>query len=173
VAAIEQLFANRLTHYAESLTDLAKVPSPQTASFLDHFSDIYTISPTGTVTQILKALPYSGVFLGFQFHHEIGEFISRAYFSTVRRSPIIRAPENERPSIYFIAPSSSGLLLARLDLAALRDDLALLVRYDGTIVVLVNREGIPLTNIGGDLPTHIIGQRDGEKINLTNKTFPG
>jgi len=172
VAAIEQLFANRLTHYADSLMDLARLPLPQTAaSFLDYFSDIYTITPAGTVTKILKALPHSGVFLGFQFHHEIGEFISGAYFSTVRRSPIVRAPENERPSIYFVAPTISGLLLARLDLATLRDDLARLVRYDGTIVMLVNREGIPLTNIGGDLPTLIIGQRDGQKINVTNKTF--
>jgi len=102
VAAIEQLFANRLTHYAESLTDLAKVPSPQTASFLDHFSDIYTISPTGTVTQILKALPYSGVFLGFQFHREIGEFISRAYFPPYA-DPLSSGPETNGP-VFTLSP---------------------------------------------------------------------
>lgn len=171
VAAIEQLFADRLTHYAESLAEFATVPLPSSAPFLDYFSDIYTITPAGTVSQILKALPHSAVFLGFQFQGEIGEFISEAYFSTVHRSTIVRAPENERPSIYFISPSSSGLVLARLDLATLRDDLARLVRYDGTIVVLVNREGIPLTNIGGELPTLIINQKDGEKISLTHKTF--
>lgn len=150
--AIDSILNEKLTMAALQLEEIGNNYFPDTLRHLSLFSDVYVLSNL-TVQDIIKKSPSSAIFVGFTFSQPpLSTFLMNHYFSTVRRSVIIRAPENEKPSIYYTYPVNEKLLVGRLELQTLRNEILRLVQYDGSIVVFTSLEGIPFTSMGGNIP---------------------
>jgi len=175
LTAIDQVVNERLLQLGSSLEVFASDPDPLTVPLLGAISDLYRLDATGTVLEIYKGAGDSAVFPGYPFGGPLGgpfaEFVLGQSFSTPRVSPIFHAPEDWSPSFYFIVKSANGLFLARLPLENLRDELHRLVRYDGTIALLVTSEGIPLTQVGGVYSGILLRQRSGDLLVFEGQEF--
>lgn len=171
ISAIDQLLSSRLSQFSRVMELFSAAPRDELIPFIATISDLYGVDGDGTVERVYKQRPDSAVFPGYRFGGSALRIISGSYFSTARISAVQRAPENERPSIYVSAPGPGGLYLGRLELEALRDDIHRLVRFDGTIVLLANKDGLPLTTLGGDLPTQIMRQKSGETVSIGAKDY--
>lgn len=170
LAGIEMIFFSRLQQAVNNLELLSASETMQGGQFISDFSDIYLVS-NNSIKQFIKKSPESALFTGFVFSEDISTFFSQAYFSTVRRSRVYNAPEDEKPSIYLSIPAPGGLLVGRIKINSINNDIARLVQFDGSIVLITNAEGIPYTSIGGNLPSMILDQQNGSSINIGPKQF--
>lgn len=171
ISAIDQLLSSRLLLLSRFMELFAATPREELVPFMVTVSDLYRMDADGTIKRVYKQREDSAIFQGYRFGGSALRIISGSYFSTARISSVQRAPENERPSIYVSAPGPDGLFLGRLELEALRDDIHRLVRLDGTIVLIANKDGLPLTTLGDDLPTQIIRHENGETITIGAKDY--
>ena len=170
IAGIEMVFYNRIQQAVLNLEILAAYNDLEAGRFITDFSDIYLISGN-SIQKIIKTNPGSALFKGFVFSKEISRYLAFSYFSTVRRSQVYRAPEDEKPSLYFSIPFLDKLLVGRIKLDSLNNDIARLVQFDGSIVLITNADGIPYTSIGGNLPAPIINLPSGSSITINKKQF--
>lgn len=170
LSGIEMIFYAKLQQAVTKLENLADSENFQGAQFISEFSDIYLISHN-TISQFIKKNPSSALFIGFRFSDTFANFFSHAYFSTVRRSAVFYAPEDEKPSLYLSIPTAKGLLVGRIQIDSINNDIVRLVQFDGSIVVITNSDGIPYSSIGGNLPSLILNQPNGSSIYVTNKEF--
>ena len=170
ITSIEMIFYEKLREAVNNLETLASTEDLQGGQFINSFSDIYLIS-NNTITRFIKQSPRSALFIGFRFTGELATFFSHPYFSTVRRSSVFSAPEDEQPSIYMCIPTAQGLLAGRIKIASINNNIARLVQYDGSIVVITNYDGIPYSSIGGNLQSIILNQPIGSSILMNNKDF--
>lgn len=171
LSAIDQLLHERIVRSQNSIEHFAVAPRQDLIPFMDAISDIYCIDETGEILQIFKKSPSSILFSGYKFTGPILELIGSSNPSSEWNPRIIRSPEDERPSLYFLYSGCEGHLLGRMELDTLRDDIHRLVSFDGTIVLLVDNEGLPLTNIGGSVPAQIIRAETGDTYYLGEKQF--
>ncbi|AEJ20932.1 sensor histidine kinase [Gracilinema caldarium] len=170
LSAIEMLFYSKLQQAVTTLESLAASDTLLGAQFISEFSDMYIISDN-TITHILKKSPQSALFTGFQFSQNLTSFFSYHFFTTVRKSKVFYAPEDEKPSIYLSIPIHQDLLVGRLKIDSINNDIARLVQFDGSIVVITNSDGIPFSSIGGNLPSLILNQPNGSALTINQKQF--
>jgi signal transduction histidine kinase len=170
LTAIEMIYYSKLQQAATKLELLAASENMVGSQFINEFSDIYIISHN-SIKNILKKNPSSALFIGFQFSKNVSSFFSSYFFSTVKRSPIFYAPEDEKPSIYLSIPVTSGLLVGRIKIDSINSDIARLVQFDGSIVVITNSDGIPFSSIGGNLPSLILNHPNGSLLTINKKQF--
>lgn len=170
ITGIEMIFYNRLQEAVVNLEKLASYTDLEAGRFIGDFSDIYLISGN-SIEKIIKRSPGSALFGGFIFSKEISQFFDSTYFSTVRRSPVFYAPEDEKPSLYLSIPLLDKLLVGRIKLDSINNEIARLVQFDGSIVLITNSDGIPYTSIGGNLPSQIINLPKSSSITIDKKQF--
>ncbi|WP_304225253.1 ATP-binding protein [Gracilinema caldarium] len=170
ITGIEMVFYNRLQQAVINLEKLAAYSDLEAGRFISDFSDIYLISGN-SIEKIIKTSPGSALFRGFVFSKDISRFLASTYFSTVRRSPVFYAPEDEKPSLYLSIPLSDKQLVGRIKLDSINNEIARLVQFDGSIVLITNSDGIPYTSIGGNLPSQIINLPRGSSITIDKKQF--
>ncbi|MCA1949776.1 MAG: hypothetical protein LDL24_04345 [Treponema sp.] len=170
ITGIEMVFYSRLQQAVINLEKLAEYSDLEAGRFISDFSDIYLISGN-SIEKIIKTSPGSALFRGFVFSKDISRFLASTYFSTVRRSPVFYAPEDEKPSLYLSIPLSDKQLVSRIKLDSINNEIARLVQFDGSIVLITNSDGIPYTSIGGNLPSQIINLPRGSSITIDKKQF--
>lgn len=170
ITGIEMVFYSRLQQAVINLEKLAEYSDLEAGRFISDFSDIYLISGN-SIEKIIKTSPGSALFRGFVFSKDISRFLASTYFSTVRRSPVFYAPEDEKPSLYLSIPLSDKQLVGRIKLDSINNEIARLVQFDGSIVLITNSDGIPYTSIGGNLPSQIINLPRGSSITIDKKQF--
>jgi len=170
LTGIEMIFYTKLQRAANTLEMLASSEDFREAQFIHDFTDIYLIAEN-KISRFIKRSSPSALFIGFRFSENFERFFHHAYFSTVRRSAVFYAPEDEKPSLYLSIPTAKGLLVGRIKIDSLNNDIVRLVQFDGSIVVITNSDGIPYSSIGGNLPILILNQPNGSLISITNKEF--
>ncbi|MEJ5187680.1 MAG: ATP-binding protein [Breznakiellaceae bacterium] len=168
--SLDSILNERLTTAALQLEEIENNHFLENLRHLSLFSDVYVLSNL-RVEGIIKKSPSSAVFVGFTFSQPpLSSFLRNHYFSTVRRSSVIRAPENEKPSVYYTYPVKEKLLVGRLELQTLGNEILRLVRYDGSIVVFTSSEGIPFTSMGGNI-SNIVFSFSLQNLTLQGKKF--
>ncbi|MEW6564394.1 MAG: ATP-binding protein [Spirochaetota bacterium] len=170
LSSIEMLIYAKIQQASHNLELLASSENFSGGAFISDFSDIFIIS-NNTITKIIKQSKNSALFTGFKFSKELNTYFSRSFFSTVRRSYVFYSIEDEKPGIYMSISTSVGLLVGRIPLESLNNDVARLVQFDGSIVLITNSDGIPYTSIGGNVPSILLNQPNGTTITIQNKQY--
>jgi len=130
LSSIEMLIYVKIQQAAHNLELLASSENFSGGAFISDFSDIFIIS-NNTITKIIKQNKNSALFIGFTFSKELDAYFSRSFFSTIRRSKVFYSIEDEKPGIYMSIPTSVGLLVGRIPIASISDDVA---RLDSSTV---------------------------------------
>ncbi|MFQ3547768.1 MAG: hypothetical protein SNJ56_05470, partial [Termitinemataceae bacterium] len=171
LSAIEMLLLSRLEHATANLERLVTQDNLAGGSFISELSDLYLLDNTYRIISIIKQKSNSAVFTGFMFSDVLRSFFESHYHATVKRSPVIYAPEDEKPALYLSIPWKDHLLVGSIPLDTLKNDIARLIQFDGSIVVITSYDGIPFTSIGGNLPGQIFREESGTILQLGNQTY--
>jgi len=140
----------------------------ESALMLKNFSDIYYCSDSAVITRIIRKSRDSMIFEGFDLSgSRVAEFLANNAGLTHPHSTILRAPENNRFSVYVSARSISGRIVGRIDIDILSEYLKRTANYTQSIIVLSSRDGFVMTSTSDRLPLHVLGEQTAGEIELS------
>lgn len=140
-------------------------------SYLQDFSDIYTIDANDEIVEIIKKEEGSIIFEGYNLSKgELIEFIHGVTEGETKLSHILRSPERDTVSAYVVRRESNGALVGRLNLNDIKEIMLTIANARGIDISIASNNGYVLSSTASTLPFEIVPAVDGYQV-LGNKAY--
>lgn len=153
LVAIEALVKTSMQGYEESFSAFSARPAADPSLFT-YFQDIYEVDSSLHLSLVRKRRAGSALFPGYDLSRGIlGSFLGNLPEGPIGHSPIVRALEDERPSLYLATRWNGRILVGRVVLDTLVDELARVATYGGSKIAIADAAGFILMGSSTDMPS--------------------